>query len=335
MNIAKKEARKAMKARIANQNPQQMDSIEFKMKASQLYYLDDMGVVFMNQKRATIQNQILSNSKNWGRICELRRHENSSEISKTELANLIKKSLIEELNTNHKVYCQEVEGGEFNEDNLDEWITMKSQILFDNDPALVFLTLGKEELMKEIEEYLETLPLYTNFLKNIKGLGAKTSAKLIAGIGDMTRFENPAKLWKYCGYGSYYIDDTTGEKKAAKKKAGVQMDWNPKMKSLMFIIGENMIKKGSPYKTIYNKRKEITLFKHPEWHNLNPDGTKNTGKNMHPKHAHNDAQRVMIKRFLAELWVAGYKAQGIEPPCLPYGVEIQGHHLEPQIVEYC
>jgi hypothetical protein len=55
---------------------------------------------------------------------------------------------------------------------------------------------------------------------------------------------------------------------------------------------------------------------------------------MHPKHAHIDAARVMIKRFLAELFVAWYMSLGIEPPAKPYGVEIQGHHEDPMIVPY-
>ena len=83
---------------------------------------------------------------------------------------------------------------------------------------------------------------------------------------------------------------------------------------------------------IFESRKRKTLSTHPEWHNMLPDGSKNTGKNMHPKHAYIDARRVMVKRFMCELYDSWYRAEGIEPPALPYGVEIKGHHLEEKII---
>jgi len=100
------------------------------------------------------------------------------------------------------------------------------------------------------------------------------------------------------------------------------------------VIGDNFLKQNSQYRIIYDERMKKTKVIHPEWHNLNPDGSKNTGKNMNPKHAYRDAIRVMMKRFLAEFWCAGYAAKGLEAPRKAYILTFPQHHEEPNIQSF-
>lgn len=289
---------------------------EFKMYASQLYAIDDIQTLFKNQRRASTSNAIIRNDALWSEICELRKTENSIKGNKVKIAKLIKKALFNQL---HDKYT------DLKLNNVEDFVNKIANEQYENDRSAQVFEVFEQDRLKDIKKYMEkNLTIYPWCLK-VKGLGIKLTGKLLAGIGDIQRFENPSKLWTYCGI---------GDASAQKMKKGVQGNFSPKMRSLMYLIGESFIKSNSQYKKIYDERKHKTLTTHPEWHNLNADGTPNEGKNMHPKHAHTDARRVMVKRFLAELYDAWYKSLGIEPPAQPYGVEIKGHHKEKQIVEY-
>ena len=188
---------------------------------------------------------------------------------------------------------------------------------YNSDPATMAFEILEQERLKDLQKYMQTMPVYP-WLLSVKGLGTKGMAKLIAIIDDIKRFPNPSSLWSYAGVG-----DSSKE----KKQKGVQLKHNPKLRSVLYIISEAMIKSNSQYKVIYDKRKEYTKTTHPEWHNLVPcpiNNVKNhivmgkkvddspkidkdgnlVWKNLHPKHAHIDAMRAMIKRFLCELYVA-------------------------------
>ena len=171
---------------------------------------------------------------------------------------------------------------------------------------------------------LERMPIYKNFLSRIKGLGALTSAELLTIVGDITRFNMPSKLCEYFGVGDIQ-----------KLVHNQEANFNPKSRALLLgVIGDNFLKRNSQYRIIYDQRAERTKKLHPEiWH-LNPDGTKATCRNMHPKHGYLDAKRVMMKRFLIEFWAASYQAKGMKPPTKPYALTLPNHHAEPMIVEY-
>jgi len=179
-------------------------------------------------------------------------------------------------------------------------------------------------IKKYLQSDLDRMPIYTRFLKNIKGTGTITSAQLIAIVGDIERFKMPSSLLEYFGVGD-----------VRKLQHGVQANWNPKAKSLLLgVMGDNFLKQHSQYRVEYDRRANFTKRTKPEiWH-LNPDGTKATGKNMHPKHGYRDAIRVMMKRFLVEFWVASYEAKGLNPPTQPYALTLPNHHLDPQIVAF-
>lgn len=303
---------------------------KFNMMSNQLFYIDDIQTSFSNQFRGLTINQFLAKSSNWNKIQELRRQENDENSDKEtplkkERAKLEKISLVEVINDPNITL-----------ENVNEYIYKIADEAYQLEKSCQTLEYLEKDYIRQLENYMNKLAVYSGYIKNVKGIGTKTAAKLIAGIGDIRRFSNPAKLWSYCGLGQFEKDEN-GQLKALKKKTGVQLHHSPKMRALLFVISENFIKAKSQYRIVYDDRKRRTLITHPEWYNLKPDGTPNEGNVSgagHPKHADTDAKRVMIKRFLAELFVAWYESLNIPVPCEPYGVEIQGHHKEPQIVKF-
>lgn len=310
---------------------------EFKMYVNQLYYLDSIQTKFKNQRRSSIVNNIIKDDPTYPEICALRRTENSNEGDKKKIAKLIKEALVRCANLNFERLYDDTR---IDADTVEDYINTLRDIKYDKDKSAQVFEVFEIDRTKDVEKYMkENFPIY-QWCIGVRGLGTKLIAKILAGIGDIRRFPNPASLWSYCGVG-----DASSEKRVS----GQQLKHSPKMKSTLFVLGESFIKQNSQYKVIYQQRKEKTLKTHPEWHNLVPCPIKNVGKNapkvdeatgkmtwsnQHPKHAHIDAQRVMIKRFLAELYDAWYRSLGLEPPAKPYGVEIKGHHEEPMIVPY-
>ena len=321
---------------------------QFKSYVTQIYLFDNLKIQLFNQNRSSISNNIIKYDKLFPEIQKLRRTENKTEGIKKKIANLIKEALVRQLNITFEKYGddtrvkinatkEEILSGKIKD--VEEYVNDLAKIEYDKDMPSQFLEVVIKDRVKDVEKYMEdNLPVY-QWCKEVRGLGAKLAGKLLAGIGDIQRFPNPASLWSYCG---------VGDAEKTKRKTGEQLSHSPKMRAALYNIEASFIKAGSQYRVIYDKRKAETLIKRPEWHNLIPCPVKNVGihapktdekgnikwDNMHPKHAHIDASRVMIKRFLAELFSAWYQSLGIEPPAKPYGVEIQGHHEDPMIVPY-
>jgi len=335
-NPIKSKLRKEIRDEFKKASKQPLDFEEFKMYTSQLFLLDKMQNKFKNQRRGWIINKTIKDDSLYPEICKLRRIENSDEGDKTEIAKLIKKALIRQFNKEFENYGNPLR---LTMETVEDHVNKLTNTKYDEDRPAQTLEMVETDRLKDVIKYMKkNIPVY-QWCKEVKGLGVKLSAKLLAIIGDIQRFPDPASLWSYCG---------VGDPEKGKRQTGKQLNHSPIMRATLFVLAESFIKSNSQYRIIYDKRKEKTLITHPEWHNLVPCSIKNVGKdapktdkkgkqtwaNKHPKHAHIDASRVMVKRFLAELFAAWYQSLGLEPPSKPYGVEIQGHHEEPMIVPY-
>lgn len=307
--------RKEINDFLKTASKQPLSKDEFKLYASQLFSIDDVQMLFKNRTRASVVNNIIRRDSRWPEICELRRVENS-ENAKKQVASLVKEALVSQLSRNYPSVTK---------DNVEDFVSELAQHKYDSDKLSQLQEMYEKDRLKDVEKYMaENLPVYL-WCKKVKGLGTKLSAKILSTIDNIDRFPNPSSLWSYCG---------VGDPEKAKMKKGQQANFNPKMRATLYVLAESMIKQNSQYKAIYEKRKEYTKRTHPIWHKLNEDGTPFEGENKHPQHAHKDAMRVMIKRFLCELFKAWYLSEGKEVPSKPFGVEIKGHHEEPDIVPY-
>ncbi|HPI82044.1 MAG TPA: transposase [Candidatus Paceibacterota bacterium] len=278
---------------------------DFVKDVRQIFDLDELTKKLYLNSFADVKTKFIRLSSHADEIARMRRIENSPEGDKKILADLIDKALIEAMNA-YPLIEETV-----TKKNLNKILTDLSRQRNLEDLSLKAMEPVKELLIKRVTWYMEdNYPIYF-WLKGIRGIGEKTSAKLLSIIVDIRRFQKPSQLLSYFGMG----DPETG-----KMRKGVQAKYNPAAKSLVLgIIAENLIKLGSDYKFIYNRRKARTSVEKPEW-------TQN--------HRHIDARRVMAKRFMCELYDAWYRSLGMEPPAKPYGTAIQGHNVEPQIYPY-
>ncbi len=158
-----------------------------------------------------------------------------------------------------------------------------------------------------LQKRMRVNPIWPYF-KDVKGVGEKTLARLMACIGDP--YLRPlddgsytprtvSQLWAYCGM--HTMPNKDGEIIAAKRMKGVQANWNTEAKTRLFLLSQGLLRQGirkdkdgnqfavTPYGQLYLDRRARTAVTHPEWN---------------PGHGLNDALRIMGKELLKQLWRA-------------------------------
>lgn len=158
-----------------------------------------------------------------------------------------------------------------------------------------------------LQKRMRVNPIWPYF-KDVKGVGEKTLARLMACIGDpylrplddgSYEPRTVSQLWAYCGM--HTMPNKDGEIVAAKRMKGVQANWNTEAKTRLFLLSQGLLRQGirkdadgnqfavTPYGQLYLDRRAHTAVTHPEWN---------------PGHGLNDALRIMGKELLKQLWRA-------------------------------
>lgn len=158
-----------------------------------------------------------------------------------------------------------------------------------------------------LQKRMRVNPIWPYF-KDVKGVGEKTLARLMACIGDpylrplddgSYTSRTVSQLWAYCGM--HTMPNKDGEIIAAKRMKGVQANWNTEAKTRLFLLSQNLLRQGirkdkdgnqyavTEYGQLYLDRRAHTAVTHPEWN---------------PGHGLNDALRIMGKELLKQLWRA-------------------------------
>jgi hypothetical protein len=148
---------------------------------------------------------------------------------------------------------------------------------------------GIETHRKAIEKLLAKqaadLPA-SEWVGSVKGFGIGSLAAIVGEAGDLSNYSNPAKLWKRMGLA--VMPNGERQRRFADKEMAVLAGYNPSRRSVVWNIGDCLIKANSPqYRPVYDKRKEYELTR--------------TDK---PIVAHARAKRYMEKRLLLDLWKA-------------------------------
>lgn len=200
----------------------------------------------------------------------------------------------------------------------------------EGDPVIAKLVLTTDqarapfdELRKENEKAMarlaQSLPVWP-WIESVKGVGALGLATIVGEAGDLARYPTPAKLWKRLGYAPYDGHaGSTWKRESWRPRSLNAIEWtdvgfNPERYALMEQISESLFKAqwigaaktedgqgrpDGPYGAVYAARRARTAETHPEWT---------------PKHAQMDALRVMMKRFLLDLWEAWGRAGTLMDP---------------------
>lgn len=160
---------------------------------------------------------------------------------------------------------------------------------------------NRKTIEKMMEYNAEQLPIAKWWTKE-RGRGLLGLAILIGESGDISNYENPAKLWKR--FGVAVIDGTAQgnlDNKTTSKELWIEHGYNRMRRSALWTIGDCLIKTNGNdgrYRACYLERKEFELKRlKKEWIKKGKDP-----KKFKPLHAHRRAQRYMEKLLLRDLW---------------------------------
>jgi hypothetical protein len=180
---------------------------------------------------------------------------------------------------------------------------------------------AEKQAIKQLEKRMKAHPLGP-WVTKTPGIGLKQGARLLAAIGDpywhvkQGRPRTVSELWSYAGYSTRPVDPDSELFKqgqlsvAVRRRRGEKANWSSNAKTRAYLVAESCMKSvgsgnrpRSPYRDVYEARREHTAVTHPEW----TDG-----------HSHNDALRIAAKAILKGLWRAARdihdQANGVESP---------------------
>jgi hypothetical protein len=176
-----------------------------------------------------------------------------------------------------------------------------------------YLDLEEQErrTFKRLETALASVPIYTEYLSHVRGIGPALAAVIVSEI-DISRARHVSSIWKYAGLdvaedgagrsrrGEHLIEraylDRNG-KEALRKS----ITFNPFLKTkLLGVLASSFLRAGNErYREIYDSYKH-RLESHPV------HAEKSKG------HRHNMAMRYMVKMFLLDLYLLWRPLEGLE-----------------------
>lgn len=218
------------------------------------------------------------------------------------------------------------------------------------------LTAAENGLLRIVESHLDPLPIYSDFLRPIRGCAVRMSACIIMSIGDITRFATVSKLWAYSGL--HVIDG-----RAARRKKGEKSNWNSFLKTKLFVLSDCLMKLNinpetkqplryrkfyDDYKNRMTNRAACNMTK--EQHSKKaissmqpiqplPSDGEATGKlkskaivpsvtwlpnGCTKGHVHAMSLRYIQKMFLQDLWLRWWELEAGAPPTRPYSEAVLG-----------
>ena len=172
--------------------------------------------------------------------------------------------------------------------------------------------IQEAQATEEMEELASDMPI-VEIMCGVKGVGKTFASRLVSQI-DITKSNSVSAMWRYCGYGV----DENGERDKPKK--GEKLKYNRRAKAVTHLIGVSLIRRGSPYREIYDKAREKyeTEERYADW-------TK--------AHYHMAALRKVKKLFLSHLWEVWRDLEGL-PVSKPYVFEHGGHAKKEEPRDY-
>lgn len=208
------------------------------------------------------------------------------------------------------------------------------------------LVLQENAVLADIKAILERFPIWTTFLKDIKGCGPTMGAVIISTI-DIHRADTPASLWAYAGLdvvdydnqgnpdgrgrGKFtgHLVDREYEARDGTIKVKKSITYNPFLKTkLVGVLADIMIKHRTPgYRVEYDNYKHRIVEREILIGQAADERGDEDHKARKPSHIHRMSMRYMIKRLLVTLYVKWRTLENL-PVTEEYGVRKLGltHH---------
>jgi len=150
------------------------------------------------------------------------------------------------------------------------------------------VTAPRKAAEKRLEKLARDLPVWP-WVESVNGFGAMGLGQIIGECGDLARFDSPAKLWKRMGVGLVWVDGVWKRQQRVAGAEALAHGYSPQRRSILFVIGDSLIKKQNAYRDLYLVRKEYEAANDPK---------------RKPMANHRRAQRYSEKRLLLNLWRA-------------------------------
>lgn len=174
---------------------------------------------------------------------------------------------------------------------------------------------GMEKHRKAVEKRLAKLanglPI-APFVESMRGVGIGSLAAIVGEAGDLSMYANPAKLWKRMGLA--VMPD--GRQRKVAGAAAMEHGYSPQRRSVMWNIGDCIVKAGGPLRELYDARKLVEHEKaKAEGLTVAPAGKipkKDADKYRSEGHIHNRSKRYVEKRVLLLLWREWRRTPGEE-----------------------
>ncbi len=189
------------------------------------------------------------------------------------------------------------------------------------------LESGEEKHFRRLGSILEEFPIYTGFLKGVKGCGPAMSAVIISEF-DIHKAKYPSSMWQYAGFGVEHDNRGTSKRKehlvevAYKDKDGkdqtrMGIRHNNWLKTkLCGVLAGCFLRSKSPYADVYANYKH-RLDNHLNWQERSK------------LNRHRASLRYMIKIFLLDLYKVWRKLEGL-PVAPSYQEAKLGHVHDPK-----
>jgi hypothetical protein len=169
----------------------------------------------------------------------------------------------------------------------------------------------RDGIEKDMKKIAKRLPAW-KWAENVRGLGELGFAVIVAECGDLSKYANPAKVWKRLGLAPVEKNGVTMAASNWRMKGGLSADdwtaigYSPRRRAEVYAcIGDPLFRQqtviSGPYRQAYDRRRARTAETHPDWSK---------------GHSHGDALRVMTKELLRDLWAAwnGREARTLMTP---------------------
>lgn len=199
----------------------------------------------------------------------------------------------------------------------------------------VSLETGEAQHFRRLGNILEEYPIWTEFLKGVRGIGPAMAGVIISEF-DIHKARYVSSLWKYAGLDTgpdgmgrsrrqEHLVEVEYTDKQGEVKTRNSITFNPFLKTkLMGVLATSFLRSASPYAKVYADRK-TRLESHAKYGEHNDKVKDENGKAITSKlRRHNMAMREMVKRFLADLYAEWRKLEGL-PVAAPYHEAKLGH----------
>lgn len=221
------------------------------------------------------------------------------------------------------------------------------------------------ELKGMVLKQIKDEPLWKEWLEGVRGVGPCIAGGLMAWAGDCSQFDTVSNLWANAGLhvvSVAWIEKTVlrkqqraEEKKAAgeklsshetpsaiakwakamteqigqapRRKAGIQSNWNPTLRTLCWKAGQSFVRVGEGYRELYLGEKVRLRALHPEPIPFDPPRKKKDGTALlqySDGHVDAMARRKVVKVFLSHYWQKAREQAGL-PTRELYVIEKLGH----------